>query len=60
MGRIHNEYNNLTDDEQTFVDAWIDWLFDDAKFRGIKLANDDRIERVAEAIAVCIQQSKES
>lgn len=55
---IHENFNKLTEHQQRIISDMIWNLQNTAKSYGIPLAGDDRAERVVEAIATWIVESK--
>lgn len=59
MINLHEYYDQLTPLEKSFVDDFMREMFDDAQCGGMTLAGDDRAERVADAVARWIIESRQ-
>ena len=55
---IHQAYASLTTAERVFVDEQLRVIAEYARHAGIALANDDRAERAAEALAAWVVTSR--
>lgn len=55
---IHDQYQKLSPRERAFVDGMLNDAFPAARKRGVKLFGDDRCERVAEALAIWVIESR--
>lgn len=56
---IHDKYEKLTPMEKEFVDEMMQSMFPFARAYRIPLAGDDRAEKMAEALAVWVTESRE-
>lgn len=57
---IHNNYEKLTYEERRITDEMFAEAYKYAMTRGLKLSGDDRAEKLVEAIATYIVESKKN
>lgn len=55
---IHNVYNQLTDEERAIVDDAFTAAMEELVYNECAVAMDDRAERLVEAIAVYLRDSR--
>jgi len=57
---IHHHYEQLTDDERKFVDDALSDMHPLARQHAVPLVGDDRVERVVDALARAVIESRKS